>query len=226
MSKREPLPQYALTALIVLLITLVGLGAWALSLRRENAELRARLGDSPAGENSDAQSSEGPEGEPAEDPSPDPPPPTAPSPPPAAAEPAGPRILTAAQRELMATTLRNISADADRRVWFATAQGDTEAQAFQGQLQAVFEEAGWRTERAERVRFPIRPGIYFLMADTEPPDYVLDVLAAVDQASSSVTSGRGYREFFDERTEEDPAFNGFAMTADQKFVIVVGRSGA
>jgi hypothetical protein len=133
-----------------------------------------------------------------------------------------PRTLSPEQRSAMLEKLKS-ETGATRDVWFATSVGKPEAVAFQKLLQGVFEEAGWKTRGNAPVRFTIKPGIFFLAADEDPPDYVATAREALaDAAGLTVTAGRGYRDYYAEKKKENPAWNGFELGADQAFVIVVG----
>jgi len=130
------------------------------------------------------------------------------------------RELVDWQREAMLSRLRQETDTKD--VWFIRASGDPEAAAYQKALQSVFEEAGWRVRSSRSAGFPLRAGIFFLMADESPPTYVETVLAAFDDAGISITSGRGYRAFYEEKKRENPNWRGFDLAPDQDYVIAIG----
>ncbi len=134
------------------------------------------------------------------------------------------RELAEWQREAMLSRLRQETGTKD--VWFIRASGDPEAAAYQRALQSVFEEAGWHVRSSRSAGFPLRAGIFFLMADESPPTYVETVLAAFDDAGISVTSGRGYRAFYEEKKRENPNWRGFDLAPDQDYVIAIGPQPA
>ncbi len=134
------------------------------------------------------------------------------------------RELADWQREAMLARLR--AEAGDKNVWFVRASGDPEAAAFQKALQSVFEEAGWRVRSVRAAGFPLRAGIFFMMADESPPAYVETALAALTDAGIDVTSGRGYRAFYEDKKRENPNFRGFDMEPDQDYVIAVGPKPA
>jgi hypothetical protein len=109
-------------------------------------------------------------------------------------------------------------------VWITVTFGDPVAAEFAIALRDVFKDAGFDAQEITIARFPIRPGIYFMAADEEPPDHVNTILGAIEATGWEVTSGRGYRAFYAEK-QEDPSWNGFEMTPDQPFVIAIGRAG-
>lgn len=133
-----------------------------------------------------------------------------------------PRTLSPEQRSAMLDKLKS-ETGATRSVWFATSVSKPEAVAFQKLLQGVFEEAGWTTRGNAPVRFTMKPGIFFLAADEEPPDYVATARESLaDAAGLSITAGRGYRDYYAEKKKENPNWNGFELAPDQTYVIVVG----
>jgi hypothetical protein len=142
---------------------------------------------------------------------------TAKEPPPAA------RRLSDEQRAAMRDRLAGETAP-ERAVWFATASGNSDASAFQVELESVFKEAGWRSAGNIQVRFPIKPGIYFFIADESPPAYVETSLAAFASAGVAVTEGRGYRAYYEEKKRESSTWNGFELKPDQTYVVVIGSS--
>lgn len=144
--------------------------------------------------------------------------------PPAAAPPAaaaGPRTLTEAQRDALLAELRKAPIF-EGQVWFEVVPNDPEAVAFQQQLQKLFEEAGWSIHPTKTASFPIKPGIYVFSADEDPPSWVQNAIDGLEAAGIEVTAGRGYRAYYDQKKKDNPSWNGFEMTPDQKYVIVIG----
>lgn len=133
----------------------------------------------------------------------------------------GDRTLSAEQREAMLTKLRATEAP-ERPVWFATYAGNTEAAAFRLALETIFEEAGWEVRGNVQVSFQLKPGLYLMAADEEPPQYVLDVGEALDAAGQTATIGRGYRAFYEEKKKENANWNGVSLAPEQSYVLVIG----
>ena len=133
----------------------------------------------------------------------------------------GDRTLSGAQREAMVAKLR-ATTGSERAVWFATYAGNTEAASFRLALQTIFEEAGWDVRGNAQVNFQLKPGLYLMTADEEPPQYVLDVGDALEAGGLTATIGRGYRAFFEEKKKENPSWNGISLAPDQSYVLVVG----
>jgi hypothetical protein len=139
-----------------------------------------------------------------------------------------PRSITADQKAAMLSALGGASETSSgeaRPVWFATVPNNPEATAYQKELQAVFEEAGWQVRGTSTVRFPMKPGIYIFAADEEPPDYLGQVNQAFEAAGIPVTSGRGYREYVQQKKQEDPNWVGLELGPEDTYVIAVGRAG-
>jgi hypothetical protein len=219
-------------------VVIVALLAWALSLRAENSALRAELGigegdevRGPGEEVEDDARSVGDEGvgtgpiveapvapsEPTE-----PAAPAVPAAPPAAAS--APAHLDATARRTLVEGLRTVpDGPVRKRVWFTVTYGDPRAAVFQTELARAFEEAGFSVARVHSAGFPIRPGLYFMMADEEPTEDVGAIGAALEAAGLTLTTGRGYRAYYEERKRADPAWNGFPMADDQPYVIAIGR---
>jgi hypothetical protein len=144
------------------------------------------------------------------------------SPPPPQVE--GGRVITAEQKAAMLEKLGGTEMSS-RPVWFATTMQDPESVAYQRALQSVFEEAGWQIIGVSPIRFASKPGIFLFSADEEPPDYVQTAVDALEAAQLAPMVGRGYREFYKEKKTENPDWNGFELSPEQSYVIVVGRKG-
>jgi hypothetical protein len=114
----------------------------------------------------------------------------------------------------------------ERPIWFATYANNAEAATFRLALQTIFEEAGWEVRGNEQVNFQLKPGLYLMAADEEPPQYILDVGEALESAGLKTTIGRGYRSFYDEKKKENPAWNGVSLAPNQSYVLVVGPQPA
>ena len=150
-------------------------------------------------------------------------PPAQPQTPRAATAPGKARTLSAEQREAMIDRLGGRGVSQPHPVWFATVANNPEAAAFQRTLQSVFEEAGWQVEGNAPIRFPMKAGIYVFAADEEPPEYVGIANEALEAGGMTVSAGRGYREFYRQKKEENPSWLGFDLGPDQTYVIAIGR---
>ena len=132
------------------------------------------------------------------------------------------RVLTAEQRQTLVAKL-DIRGGATHSVWFATIPNNPEASNYQKQIQSAFEEAGWTVQSNRPVTFSLKPGVFFFVADEDPPAYVQSVADAFEAAGIQPQSGRGYRQFYLDKKKENPNWNGFELPADQDFIVVVGR---
>jgi hypothetical protein len=132
------------------------------------------------------------------------------------------RVLSAEQRQAMLEKLDSRGGTA-HAVWFATVPNNPEAASFQKQIQGVFEEAGWTVAGNAPVTFSLKPGIFFFMAEEEPPDHIQSIAAAFDAAGIQITAGRGYRQFYQDKKKDNPNWNGFELKPDQDFILVIGR---
>jgi hypothetical protein len=137
--------------------------------------------------------------------------------------PASARTFTPEQRSAMLARLGGSGVTTTNPVWFATMPNNPEAAAFQHTLQSVFEEAGWQVRGNVPVGFALKPGVFVFSADEEPPDYIGDAIEAIQAAGITVTSGRGYRQFYQDKKKENPNWRGFDLAADQTYVIAIGR---
>lgn len=145
----------------------------------------------------------------------------------AAAQPAPavpPRTLDAAQRQALIEKLGGPNSSLANPVWFATVPNNPEAAAFQKDLQSAFEEAGWSVKGNAAVRFPMKAGVFVFAADEDPPNYVATAQEGLEAGGVTVvSSGRGYREFYNAKKQENSSWVGLEMAPDQSYVIVIGR---
>ena len=141
-----------------------------------------------------------------------------------AAQTLSPRTLTAEQRKAMLDKLTAAGMGTPNPIWFATMPNNPETEALQQTLQKVFEEAGWQVRGNIPVRFSLKAGIYVFSADETPPDYVGTAQDALEAAGLTIaSSGRGYRDFYKQKKEENPNWIGFEMAPDQTYVVAIGR---
>ena len=134
----------------------------------------------------------------------------------------GARSLSPQQRSAMIDKLRTADSSTPNLAWFATVTDNPEAAAFQRALHGVFEEAGWQVRSNAPVTFRLKPGNYLFVADENPPPYVSTALDAFDAAGIALPVGRGYRAFYAEKKRDNANWNGFEMTPEQTYVVVIG----
>jgi hypothetical protein len=181
-------------ALAVLVVTLIGAGAYILHLQGQlgpgqRAAAPPTVAAAPAGA-------------------------------PASDDPAVAAVLTAEQQRAMRETLA-AAPSAERKAWFQVQVNNQNTGAVQTALQRVFESAGWTTETV-RGAYPLKSGIFLLAADEEPPPVVQSVNAAFGAAGIEVQYLTGYRAFFADRKQKNPNWVGPELASDQPFIIVVG----
>lgn len=129
------------------------------------------------------------------------------------------RMLSDEQREAMRSTL---SAEPGRRVWFVRQPNDPEAESFQRELEAVFQESGWEIAGSSEASYRIKAGLFMYMADAEPADHVWTALNGLRATGLEPFAGTGYRAYYEKKKAEDPSFRGNELAPEQDFVIVVG----
>jgi hypothetical protein len=108
-------------------------------------------------------------------------------------------------------------------VWLAVYEQDPAAREFSRLLQAVFGEAGWVVRGRQAVPFTLKPGVFLLVADAEPPAYVQTVHEALGLAGVRPTVGTGYRAYYQQMVTK-PGWRGFPMAPDQTYLVVIGPS--
>ncbi len=129
------------------------------------------------------------------------------------------RMLSDEQRDAMRSKL---SAEPGKKVWFVRQPNDPEADSFQRELEAVFQESGWEVAGSSQASYWIKAGLYLYIADDEPAAHVSTALNGLRAAGLELSAGSGYRAFYETKKREDPGFRGFELAPEQDFVIVVG----
>jgi hypothetical protein len=129
------------------------------------------------------------------------------------------RMLSDEQRDTMRSKL---SAEPGKKVWFVRQSNDPEAESFQRELEAVFQESGWEIAGNSEASFRIKAGLHLFMADDEPAAHVSTALAGLRAAGLQPFAGRGYRAYYERKKQADPKFRGHELAPEQDFVIVIG----
>jgi hypothetical protein len=129
------------------------------------------------------------------------------------------RMLSDEQREAMRSQL---STAPGKKVWFVREPNDLEAEAFQRELEAVFQESGWEIASSSEASYRIKAGLYLYIADTELADHISAALNGLRAAGLEPFAGTGYRAYYERKKREDPNFRGNELAPEQDFVIVVG----
>lgn len=129
------------------------------------------------------------------------------------------RMLSHEQRDAMRSTL---STEPGRQVWFVRQPSDPEAESFQRELEAVFQESGWEIAGSGEAAYRMKPGLYVWMADEEPAAHVSTAVRGLRAGDLQPFVGTGYRAYYERRKREDPEFLGNELAPEQDFVIIVG----
>jgi tetratricopeptide (TPR) repeat protein len=108
--------------------------------------------------------------------------------------------------------------------WLTARADDPGAIARAEALAAIFKRAGWQVRTVEHTSVAVRPGLFVYGGDEEPPEYVHTVHRALDEAGLSPMFATGYRSYLDEMSRTRPDFRGIALTPEQTFVVVFGRT--
>ncbi len=132
-----------------------------------------------------------------------------------------PRVITPEQRDAMLAALREDN-PSTRKIWFAVLPNNPESTALKNSLEAVFKEAGWESKTQTVSGMRLKPGLFVMSAEEEPPDYIDTVVKALEASGLPLTKGSGYRAYYEEKTRTDPKWVGIALAPDQDYVVVVG----
>lgn len=153
--------------------------------------------------------------------------PTAPAPP----APAAPNAVVSAKGSaaLSATAIAAFVAELNRETpssaWIEYDARDASARSLAEQLGAAFEEAHWKVRTLRPSTFPLRAGVYLLIAEAASRT-TNAVSKALVGAGVHHTEAEDYRAYGERRQREDPNWRGPTFTQDQEFLLVVGRSDA
>ena len=141
----------------------------------------------------------------------------------AAGVPAGTRTLGELGRTAMLEVLLGETGE-EKKVWFAIGPGDRETAALKNAFAAVFAEAGWEIHTDVVTGMVLRPGLMFLMAETEEQSapYVHTAREAIQASGLEVKAASEYRPYYEDRRRENPNYVGIAMAPEQAFAFVIG----
>ena len=138
--------------------------------------------------------------------------------------PASGRTISAPARAAMKDLLAG--AGAGHKAWILAQPGDAEVASLAESLSGLFKEAGWEVSASTASGITLKPGVMTLAADEEFPPYVDAVVRALDGSGLDAKSASGYRGYYEAKKQENPAWPGIALRADQEFVIVIGPKPA
>jgi hypothetical protein len=152
----------------------------------------------------------------------------APAPAPAAPVAAAPanasgRVVDETARQMMIDALAAETAS-DKKLWLRVDPRDREASGFANQIAAVFREQGWDVKTLDNEGLRFKPGLLMLVGEEEePPSYVTNAQKAIEAIGYEVTTGRGYKSYYETKKKETPDWQGTSFLPDQTYVLLVGR---
>ena len=149
-------------------------------------------------------------------------PPSAPPPPAAPAAAGGAAAAAPLSADARSAVVNRLAIESPSATWIVYDGRDAKAQRLATQLAGAFEEARWSVRSLGPAGFPVKPGIFLMIAE-EPSATTQAVAEALDGAGLPHTIGNGYREFSVERQRADPNWRGLTLAPDQEYVILVGR---
>jgi hypothetical protein len=109
-----------------------------------------------------------------------------------------------------------------KKVWFTIMPGDAEAAALKQRLQTIFEQAGWQASTNTVTGMMLKPGVMILIAEEEAPPYVDTAVKALGVSGIDAKSASGYRPYYEEMKQKNPAWPGIGLAAGQDYTIVIG----
>lgn len=133
------------------------------------------------------------------------------------------RVVDETARQMMIDALA-AEEGTEKKIWLRVDPRDREASGFAGQIAAVFRDQGWdvRTLDNEGLRF--KPGVLMLVGEEdEPPSYVTNAQKAIEAIGHEVTTGRGYKSYYESKKKESPDWQGTSFLPEQTFVVLIGR---
>lgn len=109
-----------------------------------------------------------------------------------------------------------------KKVWFTVMPGDPETAALKQRLQTIFEQAGWEASTNTVTGMMLKPGVMVLIAEEEAPPYVDTAVKALGVSGIEVKSASGYRPYYEEMKQKNPAWPGIGLAAGQDYTVVIG----
>ncbi len=133
------------------------------------------------------------------------------------------RAVIESARQLMVDALSQ-ETGTEKKFWLRVDPRDREASAFAGQIAAVFRDQGWDAKVLDSEGLRFKPGLLLLIGDEEePPSYVVNAQKALEAIGQEMTTGRGYRSYYETKKRETPEWPGTKFLPEQTFVLLVGR---
>lgn len=199
------------TLLVIGLVLLGGAALWITSLKLENYELQIEQANLRSQQATLSAKAAAPR------------PAAAPAAAAAAAANTPARTLDETSRQLMIEALSEASGE-EKKAWLRVDPRDREASAFASQIAGVFRDQGWDVKVLDSEGLRFKPGLLLLVGDEEePPSYVTAAQKAIEASGQEVTSGRGYRSYYESKKKETPEWQGTSFLPEQTFVVLIGR---
>jgi len=118
--------------------------------------------------------------------------------------------------------LLRTEAPAGDRVWFVVSAGVPETVALAASLEAIFREAGWQPQIQRLTGMLLKQGpVRILVGEEQEPPTVDIVRRALSAGGIVPETGTGYRQFYDEKKRENPAWPGVPLAPEQGFIVVI-----
>jgi hypothetical protein len=128
-------------------------------------------------------------------------------------------VLSAEARDAF---ISHLSGETPSSVWVECDARDAVARDLAQDLGAAFEEAHWRVRILRPATFPLRSGVYLMIAEKASRTTEAVSMALV-KAGVHHTEAEDYRAYGERRQREDPNWQGPTFAQDQEFVLVVGN---
>jgi len=153
-----------------------------------------------------------------------PPAPVAAAAPVAASGAAGSRTVIESARQIMTDAL-SAEEGSEKILWIRVDPRDREASGFASQIASVFKDSGWDARVLDNQGLRFKPGLLLLVGgeEEEPASYIVNAQKAIEAIGEPVTTGRGYRTYYESKKRETPTWQGTEFLPEQTYVLLVGR---
>ena len=108
-------------------------------------------------------------------------------------------------------------------LWILSTSADPRAALLAGEIASEFALGGWTVRALGTTPVRVKPGVFMFIADEQAPGYVGVAQKGLEAAGLAPGVSGGYRKYYEEMSTTTAGFQGFPMSAEQTFFIVVGR---